>query len=313
MKKKIMTFGIGIVMGAIVLAGCGGAGASSTSTEATTSASGSAVAEDTVLIKINTYGLGEIAYAEEGTELKFDSEAPTQSAFANVAKGTKMTIAARVTEEGMKFKKWTKNGEKYSTDEQITITADEDAEYIAEFGPKGSDETHVDLEKVKTVGEVMGLPSETSSCTEEKFVYVFEQDDNYYRAIANCTPEVFAAVSELSFDDADYDSKLREIVKDLEVISLENLTEAIPKQEELDKLVGKTGEDLIKDGWTEGGGWNYEDMIVYMNHGVFSYEVEFEGKLDNPETAEFESIKPLVVKSVKYTGIGDAANPDAKV
>ena len=97
------------------------------------------------------------------------------------------------------------------------------------------------------------------------------------------------------------------------MISLENLTEAIPKQEELDKLVGKTGEDLIKDGWTEGGGWNYQDMIVYMNHGVFSFEVEFEGKLDNPETADFESIKPLVVKSVKYTGIGDAANPDAKV
>ena len=35
MKKKIMTFGIGIAMGAIVLAGCGGA-ASSAGTEATT-------------------------------------------------------------------------------------------------------------------------------------------------------------------------------------------------------------------------------------------------------------------------------------
>ena len=51
-------------------------------------------------------------------------------------------------------------------------------------------------------------------------------------------PKIFEAVSALNYDDADYDNKLREIVKDLEVISLENLTEAIPKQEELDKLVG---------------------------------------------------------------------------
>lgn len=313
MKKRIITFGIGILAGAAVLAGCSAAesGTGESTETVTTTQAQSTLAANAVTVRINTRGVGGIiTFAEKGEELKFDEEVPIQSAFTNVAKGTEITIAAKSTEEGYKFKRWTKDGEIFSKDEQVSVIAEEDVEYIAEFGPMGSDETHVDLEKVKTIGEVMGLPSESNSCSDKKFVYVFEQDDNYYRAMADCTPETFDAVSALDFNDANYDEKLREIVSGLEVSAIENLTEAIPTQEELDKLIGKTGDELIKEGWTDGGGQNLEDMIFYMEHGVFSFEVAFDGELENKENVSFESIKPLVVKSIKYTGLGDAANPD---
>lgn len=311
MKKKLITLGVTFAIGASVLAGCGastgGDSTQTTSAEATTE--NSINLNDLITIQINTEGLGgQIAYANKGEELKFDEDIPFQSAVANVEKGSELTISAKA-EEGYKFRKWTKNGEDFSKEAQVDIKADEDAEYIAVFGPAGTNEAHVDLASVKTMGEVMGLPDYGNACTENKFVYVFEQDDNFYRAIANVTREDFEAVAALDIADADYAKKLADTVSALEVEKIENLTEAIPSQEELDKLKGKTGEELLNDGWSDEG-WDLDAMTFYMTHGLFSYIVEFEGDVDNADSFEIDKIKPFTVKSVKYRGLGDASNPD---
>ena len=95
----------------------------------------------------------------------------------------------------------------------------------------------------------------------------------------------------------------------MEIDKLENLSDTVIPQEELDKLVGKTGEELINDGWNAGMGYNLETMEFYLNKGAFEYTVVFDGKLENSDDFdEEEAIKPLVVKSVTLNGIGDATN-----
>lgn len=85
------------------------------------------------IVRINIEGFGQIAYAEEGQEPEFEEDFPSQSAYLGEKEQKTYVIAAR-PDEGWKFSKWTKNGEDYSTDEKITITADEgDTEYIAVF------------------------------------------------------------------------------------------------------------------------------------------------------------------------------------
>ena len=47
-----------------------------------------------------------------------------------------------------------------------------------------------------------------------------------------------------------------------------------------------------------------------MSHGPFAYTVVFEGTVKNAEDFEEEDIKPLVVKSVTYSGLGNATSLD---
>ena len=74
--------------------------------------------------------------------------------------------------------------------------------------------------------------------------------------------------------------------------------------------IGKTGQDLENDGWTTGYGYNLESMEFFLEKGPFAYTVTFASgqTLTNSDDFDvFETIRPLVIKSVECTGLGDAA------
>ncbi len=83
-------------------------------------------------MKINTEGLGSFAYGLEGEEVEFDDEFPTQSAVDNLTEPRTYVIKAK-PDEGYKFVKWTKDGEDFSTEPEITVDVDSDVEFIAVF------------------------------------------------------------------------------------------------------------------------------------------------------------------------------------
>lgn len=88
--------------------------------------------EAAIQISINIDGIGEIAYAPEGETLEFDEDFPTQSAVINLDEPATYQLAAK-PDEGYKFVKWTKSGEDFSTDAEITVEFSETAEYRAVF------------------------------------------------------------------------------------------------------------------------------------------------------------------------------------
>lgn len=70
----------------------------------------------------------------------------------------------------------------------------------------------------------------------------------------------------------------------------------------------QTGQELIDDGWSVWG-FNVETMEFNMSHGPYNYIVVFDGKVKMTEDLDGnDAAAPLKVKSVKYDGIGDAAN-----
>ncbi|MBE6019714.1 MAG: hypothetical protein E7230_05225 [Clostridiales bacterium] len=83
-------------------------------------------------LRINTDGVGEIAYGLADEEVEFDDEHPYQSTVVNLTEPQTYVIKARA-EEGWKFVKWTKDGEDFSTESVITVDVAEDVEYIAVF------------------------------------------------------------------------------------------------------------------------------------------------------------------------------------
>ena len=85
-----------------------------------------------VIVHINTEGWGNIAYAEGEEAPEVDPEYPFQSAQINLAEPAAYTILAW-PQAGNVFVKWTKDGEDFSSEPQITVSLDESADFTAVF------------------------------------------------------------------------------------------------------------------------------------------------------------------------------------
>lgn len=270
---------------------------------------------DTVLIQVTTEGLGRIAVADGEETPEYDPEFPAQSSYMNITPGSKVTMLAVEDDPQYKFTKWTKDGADYSTDMQITVTVDADVAYVAVFNvSNGYDGPAVEnVEDAKTLADVLALPNLGTTSTSDKLVYAFELNGTVYRAVCNLTQELSDAIFNLDFSDPDYQKKYNELVAPIEIDHIENVTANEPKQEDLDKYVGKTGADLTNEGWISSG-YNLEDQEFYMNYGLFAYAVKFNEKVEKPGDAETEDIiKDLTIASIRYDGLGDVANPDVTV
>ncbi len=86
----------------------------------------------TIVVKINTEGGGNIDWAEGDQAPEIDTEYPYQSAYIGLAEPKVHTFVAW-PRTGYVFVKWTKNGEDFSTEPQITLLLDESADYVAVF------------------------------------------------------------------------------------------------------------------------------------------------------------------------------------
>ncbi|MBQ7499868.1 MAG: hypothetical protein IJT91_03135 [Clostridia bacterium] len=298
--KKIIVILLTLITALSLLSACGKNNAKPDADTAVDSA-------DTVTIMVNIKGMGgNIEVSQDGSDPVFDPEAPMQSAYLNVKKGDEVKILA-TPEEDYHFFKWTVDGVEYSTDPMITVTAEENIEYIAEFLPEGKDGKHVDLDTVTTLGELLGLPETETSASETTYIYAFEQDGNTYRAICDLTEEQSKALFDLEYDDPDYDKKHYDLTASLTVRVIENLTEGMPSQEEADKNIGKTGQELIDEGWTVHF-YNLDELNFGMTYGIYSYDIKFEGEIKDPENFNEETdMGGLTVKTITCDGIGNAS------
>ena len=174
-------------------------------------------------------------------------------------------------------------------------------------------ETPGDVASVKTIGEALALAEDGSDqrATYEKyFVLVFKSGDTYWRMTAELNDEQSAALGALDILDDDYDAKLEELITPLAVTKAENLNEQMLSDDELNALIGKTGADLLADGWVSGMGYNLDEMQFFMERPPFAYTVTFESgtKLENTDDFdEEEAIKTLKIASVTFDGLGNTA------
>ena len=166
---------------------------------------------------------------------------------------------------------------------------------------------------IKTIGDALALGESESSVYayyENAYVYVFLDNGTYWRLTAALNEEQSAALSELDILEDDYEEKLTALITPLEVTNRENLNEQMLTEEDMNALIGKTGEELINDGWTSGMGYNLDTMEFYLEYAPFQYTVTFE-KLEQLENTddfdELEAIRTLKVTSVTFGGLGNSA------
>lgn len=175
-----------------------------------------------------------------------------------------------------------------------------------------------DPAQIETVADLLPYLHESTdnqSCTtEEEYIVAFKAGDVYYRAEAEMTKGLYSKIEKVEYDE-DHDATVEEMLSPLKVVSIENLSEKIPSQEELDKLIGATGQELFDDEWTY---WFYDldEMKAGLYHGLFAYDVEFNYDGDPMENTDdfdfYKEFADLTVKSVTFSGLGDAADPEAE-
>ena len=88
--------------------------------------------EATIVVYVNTEGMGYVGYVEGEDASEIDRDFPGQSAYIGLAEPAMHTFAAW-PQAGSVFVKWTKNGEDYSTEPVFSVLLDESAEYVAVF------------------------------------------------------------------------------------------------------------------------------------------------------------------------------------
>ena len=168
------------------------------------------------------------------------------------------------------------------------------------------------VDACKTIGELRALGNETeqSAYYDDVYVYVFEKDGTYYRASAALSEETSSALWDLDILADDYDAKYDELINPLEITDLEELNNQILIESDLAALVGKTGQELLDDGWSSGYGYNLETMEFWMDYGPFSYTVIFDGEVAEDAYEDFddeEGIKDFTVKSITFLSLGNNA------
>ena len=162
------------------------------------------------------------------------------------------------------------------------------------------------VDSLKTMGDVIALDKDgfQSSVGGGKVVYAFKYGDTYYRATADMPEETQQAYFEIDVMEDDFEEKQKELVAPLEITKFENLSEQILTQDELDALTGKTGQELVSEGWSYDGNFIMDStQEVQMLYGPFVYNVVFDGDIegagtDIPEIEE--ATKDLKVKSIEF-------------
>ena len=165
-------------------------------------------------------------------------------------------------------------------------------------------DTAADSEPIATLGSVLGKGAEiyASAYNEDHYVCVFGKDGAMLRAVARLTPEAYQALRD--------GSESAELLAAMETESVEDLTAAMPRQAELDRLVGKTGGELLDDGWEIVGHTIYNDFmsstVFYLVKGFYSYTVQFDEAVSVDENfSEADAMRPLTIASVTCDGVSE--------
>ena len=175
----------------------------------------------------------------------------------------------------------------------------------------------VDVSSWKTLGDGLAAQSgnfATAAWNDSRYVAVFEAGDSVVRVVAEMTPEVDGRIADLDGSAGDYDKKFAEVVGGQPLLSAEDITAEKLTQDEVDAYKGKTGQDLMNDGFAfqsyymTGG----DQTGVTMAKGYIAYNVTFDASVPEGGTEDDgAAIKSAPIADIEFAGGSDeAVNPE---
>ena len=178
----------------------------------------------------------------------------------------------------------------------------------------------VDTSSWKTLGDALAVKTEdvASGWDDKYYIVAFKAGDSLFRVVAKSEEGIQDKTGELDFLADDYNDKLLEIIGGLEIVSVEDLTAEVPTQEQLDAMVGKTGQELIDDGWAFQSYCMTGDAETgaIFTKGSVACNVTFDVKVSSEAADSDESggkLKDAKVTLAESAGVSDDAMDPANV
>ncbi len=155
-------------------------------------------------------------------------------------------------------------------------------------------------------------PNYSSSTTDTLHVIAFDKDGAYYRVEAAIPADVCEQLDAIDFFDEQRDEKYQALLSPLPIDRVGDLSACILTPEELDALVGKTGQELLDLGFEFGMGYSFwESTQFFMDNGLFSYTVYMNEKV--PEMDDYDMVleelfASMTVQKVELDGMSSIAS-----
>ena len=169
----------------------------------------------------------------------------------------------------------------------------------------------------KTLADVFAAEGElyAFSISPDKFASAFPVDGVYYRVEAEIPADVYEKLDAIDFFDETREEQEQALLSPLPVTRVGDLSNGIPAKEELDALVGLTGQDLLEMGFEYGSGYSFWDKAeMYLVQGLYEYHVYFNEKvpeMENYDEALDELMPTLTVEKVEFFMLsGVCSDPD---
>lgn len=169
-----------------------------------------------------------------------------------------------------------------------------------------------DVSSWKTLGDALAAASGNPGSTfdDNHYVAVYAVGDKLIRVVAKMKPGMYNTISSLDMLADDYLKKLADHAGDLELESVEDITANKLSQDELNVYIGKTGQDLINDGFKFSNYYYYggNETGAAMDKGYLCYGVTFNvGVPDNQPEDNGAAIKDATIKAIEFMGASDSA------
>ena len=165
----------------------------------------------------------------------------------------------------------------------------------------------------KTLGEALDNATDDLSFgyDDNYFVCVFNSGDSVMRVVAKMEPGIQEQIYELDPLADDFSSKLAGVLGGLSIVSAEDITATKLSPEDMQALAGKTGQELIDDGFVFENYYYYggDQTSASYAKGNFSYSFNFDASVSEDQSDDGgAALKDAKVISVdEWVNISDAA------
>lgn len=152
-----------------------------------------------------------------------------------------------------------------------------------------------------------GYTDSMSTCGEESIAVLFvnEAGDSYKKMTAPVSSSQYEAYNEIDVADEDYAEQLKSFYCSFENATVEDISDRIPGDEELQQYVGMTVGELEALGFERVGYSCYEDGCeIYFENATYdcTAEIKDSGEITDLDELSGDDVRALVVESVSFTG-----------
>lgn len=170
----------------------------------------------------------------------------------------------------------------------------------------------VDTSSWKTLSDALATQTESmsSSWDTKHYVTVFKAGDSYVRVVVELTDEESKKMEAVDWSQDDVSKQIEKAAGSAKIVTAEDITAEILDQNTLNTLIGKTGKELVDDGWVFESYFMYggEQTGATMSKGNFGYNVTFD--VTTPDSATEDggaSIMDAPVIEIGFSGASNAA------